>query len=459
LPHELDAAARRQAAQDFVRPIVERHGVAAQVSLHAPDREGDQRNWHAHILFSHRELGPDGFGDIANRRTITKKVKGQEKQIEIAGIAATPADIKALRKEWEQVVNRAYERAGLDIRVDHRSHEDRGLDQEPTIHIGPAAAEIEKREPGASDRAKTNRDIAARNAARHNVPALDAEVKQLSAEIIDLRAERAMREAYARTPGRYDRLNKTHDQVAREQHPGKYDELKAATPPPEVVRQFEANASRTAEPAAPIYDRDADNAAWEDRIAAAGIAAHAERTMQEASAFAKATADGRDAANGRTDGTRAAQEARQQPGDTAGRETRAGEPEPSTSPEGAANVAAEPAPATGMRSADRVAGRIFGGIVHAAVESLVGFLDGFLFGGGEPKLTPLQQNLAASADAEQAQANAAAAADAAKDAAQIEIIFRQDRQQQQDDFAARYGVPGGGSDRDRDYDRGRERER
>jgi hypothetical protein len=130
---------------------------------------------------------------------------------------------------------------------------------------------------------------------------LEAEASELSAQIIDVKAELAMQAAYAGERGRYDRLRETREDVAREQSPRRYDELRAAEPPPEVVRAFEANASRTAEPAAPDYDRDADNAAWEAKLADAAIAA---------------------------------QEARQQPDASAGRETRAGAGEPSSAPEG-----------------------------------------------------------------------------------------------------------------------------
>jgi MobA/MobL family len=297
LPHELDAAGRRQLAEDFARPIAERYGIAAQVSIHAPDKEGDQRNHHAHILFTHREFGPDGFGEVSNARAVMKKnKKGVFKETMIYGIAANPADIIALRKEWEQTVNRAYERAGLDIRVDHRSHEERGIQQEPTKHLGPTATDMERREPGSSDRGDVNREITQRNAEARALAALEAEARDLGAQIIDIKAERAMQEAREAAKGRYDSLRETHREVARDQFPGRYDELRAAEPPPEIVRAFESNASRAAEPAAPIYDRDADNAAWEAKLADAAIAA---------------------------------QEARQQPGASVGKETRAGGPEPS----------------------------------------------------------------------------------------------------------------------------------
>jgi hypothetical protein len=318
LPHELDGAGRRQLAEDFARPIAERHGIAAQVSIHAPDKEGDQRNHHAHILFTHREYSPDGFGDVSNARAVMKKnKKGVFKETMIYGIAANPADIIALRKEWEQTVNRAYERAGLDIRVDHRSHEDRGIGQEPTKHLGPTANEMEKRgEP--SDRGNVNREITQRNAEARALAALEAEARNVSGQIIDLKAELAMQEARAAAVGRYDRLDETHQQVARDQFSARYDDLRAAEPPPEVVRVFDASANRTAEPAAPVYDRDSDNALWEKNLAEAAIAA---------------------------------QEARQQPGASAGRETRGGGPEPSGGP------AARPEPED-MRPLGKVAGEI-----------------------------------------------------------------------------------------------------
>ena len=154
--------------------------------------------------------------------------------------------------------------------------------------------------------------------------------------------------------------------------------------------------------------------------------------------------------------TAAAQEATQQPAPDAGR---AGEPEPSYSPSITASVAAEPA--TEIRPADRVAGRIFGGIASMA-ESMLGGLFSF-FGGAAPKLTQQQARDQAKADTNEETLHARAydAAMHQKQAEADERIFNQDRQRQQEDFAARYGVPGGstGRDRERDDDRGRERER
>ncbi|MGE0280196.1 MAG: MobQ family relaxase [Rhizobiaceae bacterium] len=238
LPHELNAEQRRALVVEFVGGIVDRYGVAADVAIHAPGKGGDHRNHHAHVLITHRELGPEGFGDIANTRTVTRKRKGREVQEQVAGIAATPADIKAIRKAWEQDVNRAYEQAGLDVRVDHRSHKDRGIEQEPSQHLGPGATGMERRGE-ASDRGDINRRIEADNAALR---------ERAQNEITLLKAEAERR--------------------ATEQ----------------LERMERAAAERATEPTAPVWDREADNAAWEARLADVGqeaAAAAAEARQQE----------------------------------------------------------------------------------------------------------------------------------------------------------------------------------
>lgn len=199
LPHELSDAQRKQLLTEYLRPIIAQHGVAADVAVHAPGQGRDHRNVHAHVLLTHRELGTDGFGDIANERTIIKRAQGQERETRIAGLAATPADIRAIRQGWEQAINRAYERADLDIRTDHRSHEERGLEAEPTKHLGPTAAAMERR--GAeSERGVANREITQRNSGRRELATLETEARAIGAEIIDLQAERAKRAAREDAP-------------------------------------------------------------------------------------------------------------------------------------------------------------------------------------------------------------------------------------------------------------------
>ncbi len=67
------------------------------------------------------------------------------------------------RKEWADVTNRYLEQYGHDARIDHRSHADRGLTEQPTIHEGVVARALEKKGI-ISDRCEINRQIRADNA-------------------------------------------------------------------------------------------------------------------------------------------------------------------------------------------------------------------------------------------------------------------------------------------------------
>ena len=81
------------------------------------------------------------------------------------------------RTAWADMTNRFLERAGVQERVDHRSHADRGLDEQPTIHEGVAARALEQKGI-ISDRCELNRQIRADNA-------LLRELKSLVKKLMD----------------------------------------------------------------------------------------------------------------------------------------------------------------------------------------------------------------------------------------------------------------------------------
>ena len=81
------------------------------------------------------------------------------------------------RAAWADAVNRCMERSGHEERVDHRSHAERGLDEQPTIHEGAVARALEKKGI-ISDRCELNRQIKADNA-------LLRELKSLVKKLMD----------------------------------------------------------------------------------------------------------------------------------------------------------------------------------------------------------------------------------------------------------------------------------
>ena len=67
------------------------------------------------------------------------------------------------RNAWADTTNIFLERVGAEARIDHRSHADRGLLEQPTVHEGVAARAME-RQGITADRCELNRQIKADNA-------------------------------------------------------------------------------------------------------------------------------------------------------------------------------------------------------------------------------------------------------------------------------------------------------
>lgn len=155
LPAELDTGARAALARDFAVELVKRYGVVADVAIHEPGREGDNRNHHAHILTTTRTAGTDGLG-------------AKTRVLDVASTAS--AEIEHMRGVWARQVNTALERHQVEQRVDHRSFERQGKEQEPTRHMGVSATAMERqagrqfpgREP-VTDLGKRNAEIRERN--------------------------------------------------------------------------------------------------------------------------------------------------------------------------------------------------------------------------------------------------------------------------------------------------------
>lgn len=179
LPSELSGEQRQELAREFGAELASRYGVAVDIAIHKPDREGDNRNHHAHVMTTTRKVSRDASGQV---------VLGDKADIELSDKARRKADpekggaadeVKAIRELWAEKANAALERAGLDARIDHRSLKAQGIDREATQHLGPHATEMERRDI-LSDRGDGNRQVADNNAER----------LRLRAQVIDLAAQR-----------------------------------------------------------------------------------------------------------------------------------------------------------------------------------------------------------------------------------------------------------------------------
>ncbi|MDE8345208.1 MAG: Ti-type conjugative transfer relaxase TraA [Acidocella sp.] len=157
LPHELTAGQRLELTREFSRSLADRYGVAVDFAIHSPHGHTDIRNHHAHIMLTTRKVGEWGLGEKS-------ELELENKKLAALGLPTTHEQLRDMRIAWEQRSNTHLARAGLDLRIDHRSHQERGLELEPTQHMGVHATQMERRHKPVS-RVRIDEDATRRNAA------------------------------------------------------------------------------------------------------------------------------------------------------------------------------------------------------------------------------------------------------------------------------------------------------
>ena len=215
LPIELSKAQWERLLSDFVSDTFVSDGMCADVAIHDPYPPG--HNPHAHILLTVRPLDEKGKWQYKTEKEYLCVKNGKEQGFTAAEFKQAQADgwekqyqykvgkkkvymlpssaqaqgyervskypkstkygrqnpiserwnseeqLVFWRKAWADVTNLHLERAGQEERIDHRSHAERGLEEQPTIHEGVIARALEKKGI-VSDRCELNRQIKADNA-------------------------------------------------------------------------------------------------------------------------------------------------------------------------------------------------------------------------------------------------------------------------------------------------------
>lgn len=145
LPHELTHAQRVDLAQRISDQIASRYQVAGTACIHAPDKGGDDRNFHVHILFPTRRINLQTGALGEKTRELDDKKTGPEEIVWLMGMG-------------ESEINWALEGAGIERRVDWRSIETRhaeavangdlvqaaALNYSPQVHEGSRVTQIRR---------------------------------------------------------------------------------------------------------------------------------------------------------------------------------------------------------------------------------------------------------------------------------------------------------------------------
>jgi len=201
LPREFDLDQNIEVVEAYIRNNLVKNGYAATYAIH---NDEDNNNPHAHILVANRQINEKGEWSIKRKMEYALDEKGERipilnpdgtqkvdkrnrKQWKRINAEQNPLDkkefLQELREAWAVECNKYLE---PDQQIDHRSNEARGIEDEPTIHEGYVAREIEKN-GGISDRCQINREIRERNSLLHQ---LKEQLQELGHKLTELIKEK-----------------------------------------------------------------------------------------------------------------------------------------------------------------------------------------------------------------------------------------------------------------------------
>ena len=167
LPRELSREQQLALIRSFVQDNFVDKGMCADIALH----DKGTGNPHVHIMLTMRPLKEDGEWGAKCRKVYDLDERGQRIPDGKGGWKNHREDttdwndkgnVELWREAWADYVNRAQAAIGLSERIDHRSYKRQGIDKIPSVHLGVAATQMEKR--GIPTRkGDLNRQIAADN--------------------------------------------------------------------------------------------------------------------------------------------------------------------------------------------------------------------------------------------------------------------------------------------------------
>lgn len=252
LPAELTADQRRELVRAFAQELAREYGAAVDFAIHAPHREGDERNHHAHVLVGCR------------------KVEGAQLTERVVPFDG-PEQIERWRERWAEMQNLALERAHQAERVDHRSNVRRGIEAEPTRHLGPAATAAER--AAQREAAEQGRDYnPVTEQGQHNALTTAENLRRWIERQLEAvqRAKEKAEKLLERIGFRIDRSDR------HEADPGKLDDFR------ERLRQSGQQADQKAEPAQErVSDKPDPMTVFRERLAKADASVKQEEQQRE----------------------------------------------------------------------------------------------------------------------------------------------------------------------------------
>ena len=152
-------------------------------------------NPHCHIMLTMRPFDERGAWAAKSRKEYDLDGNGERIRLPSGRYKTHKVDLTGWndkgnaplwRKAWADLTNDFLERNGSPQRIDHRSNAERGIDEIPTVHMGVAACQMEKKGI-ATEKGELNRNIQKANRLIREIRAQIGKLKEWIGELFKAR--------------------------------------------------------------------------------------------------------------------------------------------------------------------------------------------------------------------------------------------------------------------------------
>ena len=191
LPIELSREEQIRLVREYCSSQFVSRGMCVDFAIH----DTDSGNPHCHIMLTMRPLDERGAWAAKSKKEYDLDENGERIRLPSGKYKARKVDLtgwndkgNALlwRKAWADISNAYLERAGSPERIDHRSNAERGIDELPTVHMGVAACQMEKKGI-ATEKGELNRNIQKANRLIREIRAQIGKLKEWIGELFKAR--------------------------------------------------------------------------------------------------------------------------------------------------------------------------------------------------------------------------------------------------------------------------------
>ena len=187
LPIELSREEQIRLVREYCSSQFVSRGMCVDYAIH----DTDSGNPHCHIMLTMRPLDERGAWAAKSKKEYDLDENGERIRLPSGRYKTHKVDLtgwndkdNALlwRKAWADFTNDFLERNGSPERIDHRSNAERGIDEIPTVHMGVAACQMEKKGI-VTEKGELNRNIQKANRLIREIRAQIGKLKEWIADL------------------------------------------------------------------------------------------------------------------------------------------------------------------------------------------------------------------------------------------------------------------------------------